>query len=193
MTIFKPRHLTIAALLLSAAPALAQGNQEGLVNVDVEGNTVQVPVSVAANVCGVDVNVIAQDFAGTDETACSIDQETAAENDMPGYGDGANGGGNQNGLVNLDVSGNTVQVPVGVAANVCGVDANVLATEIVGTDEAACTIDQETAAANDIALPEEAGTGGEATEDAAETAEDAAETAEDVAEEATEEATESGN
>src|SRR3712207_5279153 len=100
MSIFKPCHAAVAALLVSAAPAFAQ-DQEGLVNISVEGNTVQVPVSVAANVCDVDVNVIAQDFAGTEETACEIDQETAAENNIGGA-PGA-GGGDQEGLVNVAV------------------------------------------------------------------------------------------
>ena len=45
------------ALGVSAGPASAQ--QNGLVNVDLSGNTVQVPVAVAAAVCGVQANVIA--------------------------------------------------------------------------------------------------------------------------------------
>ena len=83
-----------AALTVAASGAFAQG-QEGLVNVSVDDNTVQVPVSVAANVCDLDVNVLARQFVGSDETACEIDQETAAEN---GIGTGSNGGsGNGNG------------------------------------------------------------------------------------------------
>ena len=62
-----------AMLAATATPALAQ--QQGLVNVDVSNvlnnldldllnntlnnNTVQVPVGIAANVCGVDANVLA--------------------------------------------------------------------------------------------------------------------------------------
>ena len=61
----------------------------------------------------------------------------------------------QNGLVNVDVSNvlnnldldllnnslnnNQVQVPIGIAANVCGVDANVLASQKKGTDPVTCT------------------------------------------------------
>lgn len=157
MTILKTSHAAIAALLLSVAPALAQDNQEGLVNVDVEGNTVQVPVAVAANVCDVTVDVLASDFVGTDETACSVDQQTAAANDFPGFEDApGQGGGNQNGLVNVDVEGNTVQVPIGIAANVCGVDANVLAQDFAGGEESVCEIDQETAAANNFPTLEDA-------------------------------------
>jgi hypothetical protein len=61
----------------------------------------------------------------------------------------------QNGLVNVDVSNvlnnldldllnnslnnNTVQVPIGIAANVCGVNANVLATQKKTGDPVSCT------------------------------------------------------
>jgi hypothetical protein len=138
-----------AALLVMSAPAFAQ--QEGLVNVDVSGNTVQVPVAVAANVCDIAVDVLSADFVGTEETACSVDETVAATNDFPGYEDKpGNGSGKQNGLVNVSVEGNTVQVPIGVAANVCDIDANVLARDFKGSDETACEIDQETAAANNF-------------------------------------------
>jgi hypothetical protein len=205
-----------AALTVAASGAFAQG-QEGLVNLSVDDNTVQVPVDVAANVCDLDVNVLSSDFAGTDKTACEIDQETAAQNGIDtgnnGNGNG-NGNGNndnasndgnngqQNGLVNLSLDGNTVQAPIGVAANVCDVDANVIARDFQGTGESVCSITQEQAAENGIAT---SGTGdsdmndvsedaAEAAEDAAEdieeTREDAAEEAEDIAEDAAEEAEE---
>jgi hypothetical protein len=70
------------ALGMASAPALAQQQQEGLVNVavGVEDNVVQVPIGIAAQVCpAVNAAVIAQDFQGTDEVVCIIDQETAAE------------------------------------------------------------------------------------------------------------------
>lgn len=125
------------------------GEQRGLVNVSVDGNTVQVPIGVAANVCGADANVLAQQ-QGSGETVCEIDQQTAAENNI-GTGSNGNGnaGGDQQGLVNVSVDGNTVQVPVNVAANVCDVDVNVLARQ-QGSGETACEIDQETAAENGI-------------------------------------------
>lgn len=140
----------MAAVLSLAAPAFAQ-DQEGLVNVSVDDNVVQVPVSVAANVCDITVDVLSSDFVGTEESACTIDEKTAATNDFPGYEDKpGKGGGKQNGLVNVSVDGNTVQVPIGVAANVCDLDANVLAKEAKGSDKNVCEIDQETAAANNF-------------------------------------------
>ena len=42
----------------SAGAVSAQPTQEGLVNVFAEDTTVQVPVAVAANTCGVAVNVL---------------------------------------------------------------------------------------------------------------------------------------
>lgn len=70
------RFIVAAALVsLSVSPALAQQTQGGLVNLAVDGgvlndlqiangslnnNTVQVPVSVAAAVCGIAVNVLAK-------------------------------------------------------------------------------------------------------------------------------------
>ena len=61
----------------------------------------------------------------------------------------------QNGLVNVDVSNvlnnldldllnnslnnNTVQVPIGIAANVCGVNANILAAQRKAGDPVNCT------------------------------------------------------
>ncbi|EAR50467.1 hypothetical protein OG2516_09018 [Oceanicola granulosus HTCC2516] len=181
-----------AALGLFATGALAQ-DQEGLVNVSVDDNTVQVPVSVAANVCDVDVNVLTEQFVGSEETACEIDQSTAAQNGINtgngGNGDNAGGNGQQNGLVNLSVDGNTVQAPIGVAANVCGVEANVIAQDFQGTDETVCEISQEQAAENGLsgaAMDDDAMTG--EAEDAAEDAEDAAEDAADAAEDEAEDA-----
>ena len=150
--------LAAAAAVLSigfaASPVFAQTEQEGLVNVNVEDNTVQVPVSVAAQVCGLDVNVLTEQYVGTDQVACNIDQATAAQNkigDGPGQGAGqGKGQPRQEGLVNVNVAGNTVQVPIGIAAQVCGVEANVIAADFAGTENVVCDIDQETAAQHNI-------------------------------------------
>lgn len=106
----------------AAAPAPAQPVfQEGLVNVNVSGNVIQVPVAVALNLCDVNVAVLAeiQDAGG----ACEADASAGAQN-------GGNQGGGpvtQTGLVNVNVSGNTIQVPLAVAANICDVNVAVLA------------------------------------------------------------------
>jgi hypothetical protein len=125
------RLLLVAALtasfiaLVLAVPTGAQ-NQSGLVNVAVVNNTVQIPIGIAANVCGVTVNLLAQNLA-TGPTAC--DAVAGATATRRGGGGGA-GGGNQEGLVNLFVANNTIQVPVGIAANICGVTANILAQQL---------------------------------------------------------------
>jgi hypothetical protein len=143
--------LATAGLVLSVAvsPALAQ--QEGLVNVNVEGVAVQVPVGIAAQVCGVDANVLADQFVGTENVVCDIDQQTAAQHNIGPQGQGGGqGGGQQEGLVNVNVEDVTVQVPIGVAAQVCGIDANVIAEQFVGSENVVCDIDQETAAQHNI-------------------------------------------
>ena len=116
----------VAALGIAAGPASA-AQQSGLVNVDVANNTVQVPVAVAANVCGVDINVIATNTFGGNAICTSTSHATAQ-----GGGGGGGGGTNQDGLVNVALTGNTVQVPIGVAANICGVQANVIASNTFG-------------------------------------------------------------
>ena len=51
--------LAVAAVLAAAPAASAQPRQEGLVNVNVEDVVLQVPIGVAANVCNLDVAVLA--------------------------------------------------------------------------------------------------------------------------------------
>jgi len=120
--------LTLAVLVAAltsiglASTATAQPHQNGLVNVAVVDNTVQIPIGVAANVCGVAVNILASATA-TAPVNCTAVSGAEARSISTGGG----GGGSQEGLVNLYVADNTVQVPVGIAANICGVTANVLA------------------------------------------------------------------
>jgi hypothetical protein len=115
-----------AAMGLVGSSAATAANQNGLVNVDVSNNTVQVPIGVAANVCGVAVNILA---AGTIASPATCDAVAGAT----AYSAGNNHGGstNQQGLINLAITNNTIQVPIGIAANICGIAANVLATQTV--------------------------------------------------------------
>jgi hypothetical protein len=118
---------------LAGATTAGAANQSGLVNVAIVDNTVQIPIGVAANVCGVAVNVLAQNIANGDTTCRAVAGATATR----AGGRGGGGGGNQEGLINLYVADNTVQVPVGIAANICGVAANVLAQQTT-TGNASC-------------------------------------------------------
>lgn len=124
--------MTAVTALGAAATAGAQTNQSGLVNVAVVGNTVQVPIGIAANVCQVSVNILAQATQTAPANCTAVSGATA-------FSTGGGGGGptTQQGLVNIAVTDNTVQVPVGIAANICGVAANVLAQN-VATGTATC-------------------------------------------------------
>ena len=126
--------LAVAMVALSGlvAASVAGAQQRGLVNVAVVDNTVQIPIGVAANVCDVSVNVLAAATATSPVNCTAIGGATATS-----AGNGGGGSGNQSGLVNLYVANNTVQVPIGIAANICGVAANVLAQGVV-TGDAAC-------------------------------------------------------
>ena len=108
-----------------ASTADAQVNQNGLVNVAITDTTVQVPVGVAANVCGVAVNVLANAVNAAD-VSCTATGIAVAEQS----GGGGGGGVVQDGLVNLAVTGTTIQVPLAVAADVCGLTVNLLATAL---------------------------------------------------------------
>jgi hypothetical protein len=115
-----------------AGPVAAQPQQEGLVNVNVTDVTIQVPIAVAANVCNVKVAVLA-DLISTGDAQCDAD----AASDATFVGGNGNGGASQRGLVNLNLDDVVVQIPIGLAANVCDVDVAVL-VEQLDTGSATC-------------------------------------------------------
>ena len=120
------------AVGVEAGPALAQTGQSGLVNVAVTNNTVQIPIGVAANICGVTAAVLSQQIQTGTVNCTAISNATA-------FSFGSSGGStNQQGLVNIAITGNTIQIPVNAAANVCGVGVDVL-SQFVNTSAVACT------------------------------------------------------
>jgi hypothetical protein len=125
-----PRTLAAAAvggasiLGLGGSMAFAQPEQQGLVNVALVDTTVQVPIAVAANVCDVSVNVLADQLALGDTPCGAFGTASAVDNDG-----GGGGPASQSGLVNIYASNTTIQVPVGIAANLCDINANVLAQQ----------------------------------------------------------------
>ena len=121
MRLFVAAVIAMAASAAIAVPATAQTQQNGLVNVNLEGIDIGVPIAVAANICDLDVNVLA-DVRQQGGTACVADAESGAV-----FGPGRGGNARQEGLVNVNVSDVTVKVPVSAAANICDVSANVLA------------------------------------------------------------------
>jgi len=103
-------------------------SQEGLVNVNVTDVVVQAPIGIAANVCDINVAVLVDrlldsaspcDATATPEAITAIPGETPTEAPVE-----------QEGLVNLNLTGLTVQLPVALAANVCDVDVAVLVDEL---------------------------------------------------------------
>ncbi|HET9544368.1 MAG TPA: hypothetical protein VFO88_02200 [Gaiellaceae bacterium] len=112
----------------TAAAQVPPGNQAGdsLVNVQVGDITILAPISVAAALCDVNVNVLAQQLDAGDAT-CEATAESVA---TPGTG--GNGGGNEAGdsLVNVQIGDITALIPISVAAAICDVNVNVLARQL---------------------------------------------------------------
>ena len=121
--------VALVASAMLAVPASAQPEQNGLINLAVTNVNVQVPVAVAANICDVNINVLAeQERSGG--ARCDATADSLASGG-PGDQDGTSGpGGTQDGLVNVFISGVNIQVPIAVAANVCDVNVNVLAEQL---------------------------------------------------------------
>jgi hypothetical protein len=88
---------------------------------------------VAANICGVGVGVLVSQIE-TGEVTC----EAFADADAISMGGGDGGGAQQNGLVNINIEDNTIQVPITAAANICGVGVGILAQD-VETGPVECT------------------------------------------------------
>jgi hypothetical protein len=115
--------------LFAAGPAAAQNMQEGLVNVAVEDVTVQLPITLAANVCDLNVAVIA-------DIADEGGECTATADSVASAGPSGNGSTRQEGLVNVLVDDVVVQAPIALAANIC--DVNVALIAELTDDEAVC-------------------------------------------------------
>jgi hypothetical protein len=134
------RRLLLAGLMAgtltagAAAPAAAQP-QTGLVNVDVSGVTIQLPIAIAANVCDVNVAVLVNDLQDDAASCDAIADADAITVSQPG-----GGGGPQEGLVNVRISDVVVQVPVAVAANICDINVAIL-VDLIDDEAAACDAD----------------------------------------------------
>jgi hypothetical protein len=127
----------LAALLpvLVATPASAQ-KQRGLVNINVSDNTVLVPVAIAANICNVTVAILVSDLRDEGETTCVALAESEATVTPREGGGGA--GSRQEGLINVNIENNVIQIPIAAAANICDVSVFVLVSEILLNDATRC-------------------------------------------------------
>lgn len=127
----------LAVALALGAPSVAMAapnDQSGLVNVNLQGLSLAIPVSVAvpigvaANVC--DVSVLSLQEQTGDMTCTATNNSLALSRAIGLAMTDQNGGGSSNhqsGLVNVNVQDLalavpvSVAIPVGVAANVCDV------------------------------------------------------------------------
>jgi hypothetical protein len=126
---------TTTLSLMAVASVSAQPEQNGLVNVNISDNVVQVPIGIAANICDVNVAVLVNDFLDQAEP-CRADSSSTAEVFVTSADGSAPAA--QTGLINLNISGNTVQIPLAAALNVCDVNVAVLVDLF---DDAAATCD----------------------------------------------------
>lgn len=109
---------------VQAAPV----TQQGLVNVNLSDIVVQVPIGIAANICDVNVAVLVSELRD-DAAICDADASPTAT--VTRSGDG--GPVTQNGLVNVNATDLVVQVPIGIAANICDVNVAVLVDQFLDT------------------------------------------------------------
>lgn len=117
----------LSLALVGSVMAAPGGNRAGdsLVNVQLSDITILVPVAVAANLCDINVNALA-DQVDAGDTTCDATAESAAS---PGWnGGGRNRAGSS--LVNVQIADVLVAVPIALAANLCDVNANVLAQQL---------------------------------------------------------------
>jgi hypothetical protein len=113
----------VLALAGFGSTASAQTRQNGLVNISLTNTTVQIPVGLAANICGLNVAAIATLVQTDSQTTCF----TTADSQAVMIGSAPAGSTTQNGLVNVSLTNTTIQVPIAAAINLCGVNVAILA------------------------------------------------------------------
>jgi hypothetical protein len=111
----------------AAIPAAAQPvTQDGLVNVAITDVGVQIPIGVAANICDVNVAILVDRLQDA-PADCDADVGQEANIEFADSG----GPTQQNGLVNVVLDDVFLQVPIGIAANICDVNVAVLVSEFL--------------------------------------------------------------
>jgi len=119
---------SMAVLMAIALPGTAGAqNQAGdsLVNVQAGDITVQLPIAIAANVCDTSVNALARQ-TDVGPTTCTAVADAEA---TPPQGPGGHQNNAGNSLVNVQIGDVTILAPIGIAANICDTDVNVLAEQ----------------------------------------------------------------
>jgi hypothetical protein len=135
-----------AALLVSASSALAQTEteEEQMVFVEVVDSNVQLPLTFAAAACGLPVEQVTTDFVGTTDAACAIEEELATQVGLVDER-GELVDLSRQGFVNVQLPDNEtrVQMPVGLAAQICEVQESELAEHSTSVRLVACELTQE--------------------------------------------------
>src|SRR5215210_7659926 len=121
--------IAVSAIAMAVPASASAQTQEGLVNLQVNNNVVQVPVGIAANVCDVNVAVLVNTFLDSSDPCISTADGEAFVSSPPGGGQG----GDQSGLVNVMINDNTVQIPLAVALNVCDINVVILTSAFADT------------------------------------------------------------
>lgn len=137
VTLFASALLTLSLVGGAAAQPPINIGGPGLVNVQIGTIEVNVPVAVAANLCDINVALLVGDFRDDGDATCTATAESIAT-PGPGAGTGPiNIGGP--GLVNVQIGGLFVDLPIGIAANICDVNAAVLVGMFEDDGDATCT------------------------------------------------------
>ncbi len=138
----------VSACAISMALALpaAADHNGGLVEIHLlNGTTVQVPIAVAANICGLNVEAFTADIMSGDQTAdCDADADGKAV--LVEGGKGKEGHHYHSGdLVEINLlNGNVIQVPITTAANICNVNVEAFTVDIKSNDQMAkCEADAD--------------------------------------------------
>jgi hypothetical protein len=139
----------------SGPPVAAPVEQEGLVNVNLTGATIQLPIALAANVCDVEVAALVSEL---DDGSAPCD---ASSNSDAVVATQDGGPVSQDGLVNVNITDLVVQAPISVAANICDVTVALLTSTL---EDAASACDA-TATAEAITPADGSLPGDDATDD----------------------------
>ena len=135
-----------SALLMSAAPAIAQteSEEEQPVFVEVVGRSVQLPLSFAAAVCGLTVDEVTSEFVGGTDSACQVDEAAASQLGLVDE-NGETADLSRQGFVNVELPDNEtrVQMPRSLAARLCEVEESELADDASSVRTVGCELSQE--------------------------------------------------
>ena len=108
----------------ATAPPAEPVTQEGLVNLNLSGVTVQLPIALATDVCDVTVDVLVNEL-NDGSSPCNASSNADAVVTTEDGGPVA-----QDGLVNVNLTDVVVQAPIAIAANVCDATVAVLVSRL---------------------------------------------------------------